>query len=151
VAFPEARLMSKGPDELLFPHRSDPTRPREGFRSVMERLRLRALGAHAPPCSLFELRRCWQVVARQAKLPRSVVRQTWSYTPPPPRTPFRSRELDWLRWLAAQWVHLLKSPVAAAIVNPTVLPRRARKGCGANESELTDPWAGWRPLPGSST
>jgi len=151
IEVPEAGLMSKAPNELLFPHRSDPDRPREGFRSVMGRLRLRVLGTHAPPSSLTELRRCWQVVARQAKLPRAVVRQTWSYTPPPPRTPIRSRELDWLRWLAAQWTHLLRSPVAGAIVNPTLLPRRARKGCGADESELTDPWAEWRPLPGSST
>lgn len=150
VGAPDAGLFGKAQGELLFPHRSDPDRPREGFRSVMARLRLRALGAHAPPVSLTELHRCWQVVARQAKLPREVVRQTWHYSAPPPGRALESRPLDWLRWLAAQWPALMRAPVAGAIANPAVLPRRAPKGVAPEKSELADPWAGWRPLPASA-
>ena len=148
VAARDAGMLKKQPHEFLFPNRTDPNRPRAGFRSLMERLRLRAVGPKGPTCSIADLRRCWQVVARQAGLPKEVVRQTWWFQRPAPGQALRGAPLDGLRTLAAHWV-TLRAPVAQVIESPASLPRRAPKGCAAGESELGDPWEGWRPLPGS--
>ena len=148
VGAPEAGLPSKAPDALLFPHRSDPDRPRSSFRSMMDRLRTRALGPHGPRCSLADLRRCWQRVAREALAPREVVRQTWWIETPAPGIEPRSHALQSVRALAGHWA-TLGAPIAGVLTNPAVLPRRAPKGCGPGEPEKQDPWKGWRPLPPS--
>lgn len=132
----------------LFPHRSDPDRPRSGFRSMMQRLNTQAFGPKGARWSVADLQRAWQVVAREAGLARAVVRGSWSMEPPQGGRLPRSAELETLERLANAWP-TLGAEAARSLVPGVRLPRRAPKGCGAGESEMTDPWAGWKPLPQS--
>ena len=150
VLSPRAGLVAKGADELLFPHRSDPTRPRSSFRSLMNQIRKRDGGRPGtdPQRSLADLRRCWQRVVREAGAPREIVRQAWSLEVPPPGLTVQSMALDASRRLAAAWT-TLDAPVGRALAFPGVLPRRAPKGCAPTESEKANPWEGWEQLPPS--
>ena len=143
-------LLSQPGSAYLFPHRSDPDRPRDSFRSMMTRLCARALGPRGARYSMADLRRAWQVIAREADLPRAVVRQSWSVEPDPAGRWAGCQEVDHLRRLAEAWP-TLGAEVARALLSAPSLPRRAPKGCGPGDPERVDPWAGWRSLPPSCT
>ena len=144
-----AGIATVAPADLLFPHRSDPTRPRSGFRNLLAQIRARDERPWMdPPCTLATLRACWQRVAREAGATREVVRQTWSMEVPAPGVRGQSQALQAVRRLAAAWA-TFDAPVARVLVQGGTLPRRAPKGCAADEPEKADPWRGWERLPPS--
>ena len=146
---PSAGLVGRDEGELLFPHRSDPARPRAGFRNLVGQIRDRDNRPWKdPPSSLATLRTCWQRVAREAGAPREVVRQTWWFEVPPPGVRPQSPALGAVRQLAGTWA-VFDAPVARLLWNGGTLPRRAPKGCAPGDPEKADPWRGWERLPPS--
>ena len=149
VLRPPAGLVGKDEAELLFPHRTDPTRPCAGFRNLMKEIRGRDHRPWPnPPSSLMELRACWQRVAREAGAAREVVRQSWWFEVPPPGVTAQSTALEAVRNLAGAWTPLT-APISGVLAFRGTLPRRAPKGCAPGEPEKADPWRGWEQLPPS--
>ena len=146
---PQAGLINRNPADFLFPHRSDPTRPRTGFRDLVRKIRARdGRPWNEPPSSLATLRHCWQRVAREASAPREVVRQSWWVPQPSPRGTAESTALAAVRHIASAWT-TLDAPIARVLAFRGTLPRRAPKGCAPDEPEKADPWRGWEQLPPS--
>jgi len=149
VLRPGAGLMATDPDEFLFPHRSDRSRPRQGFRNLLKQIRKRDdRYSSEAPSSLMDLRTCWQRVAREAGAPHEVVRQSWWFEVPPPGVRKQSTALEAVRQLADAWA-TLDAPISRVLSIRGTLPRRAPKGCAPGEPEKADPWRGWEKLPPS--
>lgn len=141
--------MGMGRDALLLPQ-DQREAPRAGFN--------RALAAAADPrvAFLFEgervgmasLRRFYQAVAREAGMPRAVVRGTWWMVPDKdgqlavPRAALAARDL------AHRWSTLFCPLTASMDLVGPVVPRAAPKGVGPWEPELKVQQA-LPPLPAS--
>ena len=117
-------------DQLLFPNRSDRSRPRSSFAPVIRRLAARVLGRSAP-LSLAACRRLWQRIQIDSGLPSVQVRQSWA---------FKMVKSDSPHWwglaqaVADNWKQLCAPPVTLRDGTLTV-PRRKPKGCRPGQPE----------------
>ena len=99
--------------------------------------------------SLADLRGAWQCVAREALLPRELVRQSWRIRTGSWQQMLHTREGRALYRLSLHW-HTLGSAVARPLRDAPALARRAPKGCLPHEPELSSGYPkDWCLLPAS--
>ncbi len=134
----------------LFPHRYDHDRHAPDFRSMLSRLsRMAAPRLGSASYSLADVRRAWQCVAREALLPRELVRQSWRIRTGSWQQMLHTREGRALHRLALHWL-TLGSAVAGPLRDAPTLARRAPKGCLPHEPELSSGYPkDWCLLPAS--
>ena len=120
------------PDQLIFPNRRAPTRPRSDLNRGFA-VASRRTDDSAPPVTLGSLRRLWQAVMRQGGVPRAALRQSYSL-----RWAKRgSKRPPWLedqRRILDAWTHLLAPPVLPG--QSLSVPRKSPAGCGPYQAEL---------------
>ena len=128
-----AELVPAGsPDGWLFPG-ADPRHPRRRLDKLMRTACKRAFGAGGQRFTLMDVRRLWQRAARRKRLPRAVVRGSWTEA----RSPrWRGRVQQGLGELSREWRRLDTLPGLPAGRSGRV-PRRAPRG---RYSEPEVPW-----------
>ena len=123
--------------QLLFPNRTDPSRPRTSFGPLIRKTASRVLGAGAT-VTLAGCRRLWQRIQIDLHMPSAQVRQSWS------TELVRAQSPSWWRGAvkaADSWRQLCAPPVRLTGRALTV-PRRKPKGCKPGQPEATCPRTG---------
>jgi hypothetical protein len=133
------RLARMESTDLLFASPRDATRPWQGLNRALRRAAvqagLQAKGAKDPRFTPMGLRRLHQIIARQAGLPRALVRGSAVCTDSHP-----SWLIDGYQWLersdqlALKWTYLT-SPPRLLQASHHHLPRRAPRGVRADQPE----------------
>jgi integrase len=118
------------------------------LRPIISRLRERGQSQRARSVQWSDLRRTWQVVARELHMPRSLIRESAWGKPGAVAAPEASLPATAAsHCLACLWPALDSPALRPVLSAPRRLPRRARSSCGRYDPEVKPPRAPPPPLP----